>query len=81
MGYDGGLLQLFRRYDDDRSGSITANEMILMVRCRCECATRPLYRCWPFVNRLEAVVLHASHRTRIMQGDTEHEILKDNRQD
>eukprot|EP00903_Cladosiphon_okamuranus_P013503 g12576.t1 len=30
--YDGGLLKVFRRYDDDRSGSITANEMIMMVR-------------------------------------------------
>lgn len=32
MGYDGGILKVFRRYDDDRSGSITANEMIMMVR-------------------------------------------------
>ncbi|CAM9135119.1 unnamed protein product [Pylaiella littoralis] len=32
VGYDGGLLKVFRRYDDDRSGSITANEMTMMVR-------------------------------------------------
>lgn len=31
VGYDGGLLKVFRRYDDDRSGSITANEMIMLV--------------------------------------------------
>lgn len=34
MGYDGGLLKVFRRYDDDRSGSITANEMTMMVSFR-----------------------------------------------
>lgn len=32
VGYDGGLLKVFRRYDDDHSGSITANEMAMMVR-------------------------------------------------
>lgn len=31
VGYDGGLLTVFRRYDDDHSGSISANEMIMMV--------------------------------------------------
>lgn len=30
-GFDGGLLNVFRRYDDDRSGSVTANEMGMMV--------------------------------------------------
>ncbi|CAM9140632.1 unnamed protein product [Ectocarpus fasciculatus] len=32
VGYDGGLLKVFRRYDDDHSGSITATEMTMMVR-------------------------------------------------
>ncbi|CAM9288395.1 unnamed protein product [Ectocarpus fasciculatus] len=31
VGYDGGLLKVFRRYDDDHSGSITATEMTMMV--------------------------------------------------
>ncbi|CAM9254168.1 unnamed protein product, partial [Scytosiphon promiscuus] len=32
VGYDGGLLKVFRRYDDDHSGSISANEMVTLVR-------------------------------------------------
>lgn len=31
VGYDGGLLKVFRKYDDDHSGSITTNEMIMLV--------------------------------------------------
>eukprot|EP00904_Undaria_pinnatifida_P005950 jgi/Undpi1/2485/HiC_scaffold_13.g05864.m1 len=32
LGFDRGLMNVFRRYDDDRSGSITASEMSMMVR-------------------------------------------------
>ncbi|CAM9774020.1 unnamed protein product, partial [Laminaria digitata] len=32
LGFDRGLMNVFRRYDDDRSGSITAGEMSMMVR-------------------------------------------------
>ncbi|CAM9389014.1 unnamed protein product, partial [Sphacelaria rigidula] len=32
LSFDGGLAKVFSTYDDDHSGSITANEMSMMVR-------------------------------------------------